>query len=76
MKCDFENFKKLNLDTACIALESTEYMYLYWCYPENCVPIGLEGCILYCFIEEYGVKEAVKAGDILESRYNNYKKML
>ena len=54
MKCDFENFKKLNLDTACIALESTENMYPYWCYPENCVPIGLEGGILYCFIEEYG----------------------
>ena len=53
MKCTFENFKSLNLDTSSIALESTEYLYPYWCYPLNSKPIGLEGCILYCFIDGY-----------------------
>lgn len=53
MKCTFENFKALNLDTSCISLESTESLYSYWCYPENSIPIGLEGCILYCFIDGY-----------------------
>ena len=53
MKCTFKNFKNLNLDTSSIALESTEYMYPYWCYPLNSRPIALEGCILYCFIEGY-----------------------
>ena len=54
MKCTFENFKNLNLDTSSVALESTEYLYPYWCYPLNSKPIGLEGCILYCFIDGYG----------------------
>ncbi len=53
MKCTFESFKNLNLDTGCIALESTEHIYPYWCYPKNYVPVGLEGCILYCFIDGY-----------------------
>ena len=53
MKSTFENFKSLNLDTSSIALESTEYLYPYWCYPLNSKPIGLEGCILYCFIDGY-----------------------
>lgn len=54
MKCTFENFKALNIDTACLALESPENIYPYWCYPQNSVPVGLEGCILYCFIDGYG----------------------
>lgn len=54
MKCNFKNFKSLKFDTTCIALENTEYMYPYWCYPTNCIPIGLEGSVLYCFIDGYG----------------------
>lgn len=54
MKCTFENFANLNLDTSSIALDSTEYLYPYWCYPLNSKPIGLEGSILYCFIDGYG----------------------
>lgn len=57
MDCNFENFKiivdRFNLKTELLSLESTEYMYPYWCYPVNSQPIGLEGCILYCFIEGY-----------------------
>jgi len=54
MRCTFESFKNLNIDTSSIALESTEFLYPYWCYPLNSKPIGLEGCILYCFIDGYG----------------------
>ena len=54
MKCTFENFKNLNIDTSSVSLESTEFLYPYWCYPLNSKPIGLEGCILYCFIDGYG----------------------
>lgn len=25
-----------------------------FCYPVNAKPIGFEGCILYCFLPEYG----------------------
>ena len=54
MRCTFESFKNLNIDTSSIALESTEFLYPYWCYPLNSKPIGLEGCIVYCFIDGYG----------------------
>jgi len=53
MKCTFQNFRNLKIDGTSISLESPEHMYPYWCYPLHCVPIGLEGCILYCFIEGY-----------------------
>ena len=54
MRCTFESFKNLNIDTYSISLEITEFLYPYWCYPLNSKPIGLEGCILYCFIDGYG----------------------
>lgn len=53
MECTYVEYKKLNLDGALISLESAESMYSYWCYPINAIPIDLEGCILYCFIEGY-----------------------
>lgn len=54
MKFTYENYLSLKLNGNLISLESTENLYPYWCYPLNAKPIGLEGCILYCFIEGYG----------------------
>ncbi len=53
MQCTFQNFMNLKINGELISLESTEYLYPYWCYPLNSKPIGLEGCILYCFIDGY-----------------------
>ena len=53
MECTFENYLKLNIKGELISLESIEHLYPYWCYPTNSKPIGLEGSILYCFIEGY-----------------------
>ena len=53
MSESFEKFKALKIKTDSIGLESTENLYQYWCYPVNTTPIGLEGCILYCFIDGY-----------------------
>lgn len=53
MECTFQNYLDLKVNGALISLESTEHMYPYWCYPLNARPIGLEGCILYCFIDGY-----------------------
>ncbi len=53
MECTFENYLKLNIKGELISLVSTEHLYPYWCYPTNSKPIGLEGSILYCFIEGY-----------------------
>ena len=53
MSESFEKFKALKIKTDSIGLESTENLYQYWCYPVNATPIGLEGCILYCFIDGY-----------------------
>ena len=53
MECSYIKYKKLDIDGSLISLESAENMYPYWCYPLNAIPIGLEGCILYCFIRGY-----------------------
>ena len=53
MECTYQNYLSLNINGNLISLESTEHLYPYWCYPTNSKPIGLEGCILYCFIEGY-----------------------
>lgn len=53
LRC-FEKLIKLKIKTDSISLKSAENLYSYWCYPTNAKPIGLEGCILYCFIEGYG----------------------
>ena len=49
----FEKFMALRIKTDLIALESTANLYQYWCYPVTAIPIGIEGCILYCFIDGY-----------------------
>ena len=54
MECMLENYLSLNINGDLISLESIDNLYCYWCYPINSKPIGLEGCILYCFIEGYG----------------------
>ncbi|MBQ5782052.1 MAG: hypothetical protein IIV99_01535 [Oscillospiraceae bacterium] len=54
MNTVFEKFKQLNIDTTPISLEQPEYIYPYFCYPTNAVPIGFEGCIMYCFIKPCG----------------------
>ena len=61
MECTFQNYLNLGINGALISLESTEHLYPYWCYPLNARPIGLEGCILYCFIDGYD--EMVFASD-------------
>lgn len=53
MECTYENFLQLNIKKELLALESLEYLYPYWCYPINAKPIGLEGSILYSFIDGY-----------------------
>ena len=53
MKCTYQNYLSLNINGNLISLESIEHLYPYWCYPTNSKPIGLEGCILYCFIDGY-----------------------
>lgn len=53
MECTFQNYLDLKVNGDLISLESTENLYPYWCYPINAKPIGLEGCILYCFIDGY-----------------------
>lgn len=49
----FEKYRKLNINGELISLEYAEIDVPFFCYPENAVPIGFEGCILYCFIPEY-----------------------
>lgn len=49
----YEKFVELGINTSLISLDSIEHLYPYWCYPLNAKPIGLEGGILYCFIEGY-----------------------
>ena len=58
---EFNNINKLDIRDSFIEFEN------YPCKFKDCMHINENVC---------GVKEAVKAGDILESRYNNYKKML
>ena len=38
----------------CIHLPYGDIADPYFCYPVNAKPIGFEGCILYCFLPEYG----------------------
>ena len=50
----YNKFINSGLDYSVISLSGTENIYPYWCYPVNAMPIGLEGCIMYCFIDGYG----------------------
>ena len=42
------------IDKELLCLEHGEITEPYFCYPVNAEPIGFEGCILYCFLPEYG----------------------
>lgn len=50
----FQKFKCLLMDSRFLSLEYSEITAPYFCYPTNAKVIGLEGCILYCFLPEYG----------------------
>ena len=50
----FAQFQKFPIDKSLISLEPGSIEVSYFCYPVNAVPIGFEGCILYCFLPEYG----------------------
>lgn len=50
----FQLFRRLNIDGGLISLEYSEITAPYFCYPVNAEVIGFEGCILYCFLPEYG----------------------
>ena len=48
----FKEFKSLPIQSELISLEQDEVVP-FFCYPVNAKPIGVEGCILYCFIDGY-----------------------
>lgn len=50
----FQEFLALPIDHAALDLEQGDLSDPYFCYPVGAVPIGCEGCILYCFIPQYG----------------------
>lgn len=50
----YEKYMALPIDKSLLCLEHGEITYPYFCYPVNAKPIGFEGCILYCFLPEYG----------------------
>ena len=50
----FEQYEALNIDGSLISLEQVEEICPYFCYPTNAKAIGVEGCIMYCFIDGYG----------------------
>lgn len=51
----YERFNALSIDRSLLCLEYGEIGESpYFCYPVNAQPIGFEGCILYCFLPEYG----------------------
>ena len=50
----FQKYRTLNIDGSLISLEFAKIAYPYFCYPANAEVIGFDGCILYCFLPEYG----------------------
>lgn len=51
----FEKYRSLPINGSSISLEPpASQPDPYFCYPANAVPIGFEGCIMYCFINGYG----------------------
>lgn len=55
MSTIYEKYKALPIDKALLCLEEgTITQPPYFCYPVNAEPIGFEGCIMYCFLPEYG----------------------
>ena len=50
----FDKFKQSNENWSLICLEQIDKVdQSYFCYPLNAIPIGFEGCIMYCFIKGY-----------------------
>ncbi|MEJ5195767.1 hypothetical protein WF834_06170 [Faecalibacterium sp. HTF-128] len=54
MKTIYEKYMSLPIDKGLLCLEHGDITTPYFCYPVNAKPIGFEGCILYCFLPEYG----------------------
>lgn len=50
----YEKYRALPINKGLLCLECGEITTPYFCYPVNAEPIGFEGCILYCFLPEYG----------------------
>ncbi|MBP3700728.1 MAG: hypothetical protein J6I64_02450 [Lachnospiraceae bacterium] len=50
----YEKYQAMNLDRSLLCLEQCDYQPDYFCYPEGAQPIGYEGSIMYCFLEDYG----------------------
>ena len=50
----YEKYMALSIDKGLLGLEPGVITTPYFCYPVNAEPIGFEGCILYCFLPEYG----------------------
>ena len=54
MRTIYEKYMALPIDKGLLCLEHKDITVPYFCYPVNAEPIGFEGCILYCFLPEYG----------------------
>ena len=54
METIYEKYMALPIDKGLLCLENGDITEPYFCYPVNAKPIGFEGCILYCFLPEYG----------------------
>ncbi len=54
METTYKKYRALPIDKGLLCLEPGAITTQYFCYPVNAEPIGFEGCILYCFLPEYG----------------------
>lgn len=50
----FQKYKNMKIDGELINLKYAEITVAYYCYPKDAKVIGFEGCILYCFLPQYG----------------------
>ena len=50
----FQKYQSLHLDAGPVGLAASEIAEPYFCYPVGAKVIGFEGCILYCFLPQYG----------------------
>ena len=54
MNTVYEKYRALPINKGLLCLEHGEITTPYFCYPVDAEPIGFEGCIMYCFLPEYG----------------------
>lgn len=54
MELIYETYAALPINKDLICLEQRNLTDPYFCYPVHATPIGFEGCIMYCFLPEYG----------------------